>query len=184
MSAVKMVNESSQSDSLWLIGELATLEQEKGAFSEDAFTEKLCRLHQSVMSRISPIIQMQLDGISEVDASMGAEKLLGMLSRLAEQLEAFSKEKIQCVTEEHIAAIVSIKTGIPIGKIRAEEKERLLGMENLLRQRVVGQDNAIRSVTDAILESRSGMNKPGQPIGSFFFLGPTGTGKTELAKIE
>lgn len=182
MSAVKMVNESSQSDSLWLTGELATLEQEKETFSEDAFTEELLHLHQSVMSRISPIIQMQLDGISEVDASMGAEELFDMLSRLAEQLEAFSEEKIQCVTEEHIAAIVSIKTGIPIGKIRAEEKERLLGMENLLRQRVVGQDNAIRSVTDAILESRSGMNKPGQPIGSFFFLGPTGTGKTELAK--
>mgnify|MGYP000868404269 CR=1 FL=1 len=146
------------------------------------FAEKLIRLQQSAMSRISPIVQMQLDSIPEADASMGAERLFDLLSQLAEQLEAFSKEKIQCITEEHIAAIVSIKTGIPIGKIRAEEKERLLNMEDILRQRVVGQDNAIRSVTDAILESRSGMNKPGQPIGSFFFLGPTGTGKTELAK--
>ena len=182
MSAVKMVNESSQADFLWLTEELAALEQEKSSLSEEDFAEKLIRLQQSAMSRISPIVQMQLDGIPEADASMGAERLFDLLSQLAEQLEAFSEEKIQCITEEHIAAIVSIKTGIPIGKIRAEEKERLLNMEDILRQRVVGQDNAIRSVTDAILESRSGMNKPGQPIGSFFFLGPTGTGKTELAK--
>lgn len=66
--------------------------------------------------------------------------------------------------------------------MQAQEKERLLGMEDLLRRRVVGQDNALKSLVDAILESRSGLNKPGQPIGSFFLLGPTGTGKTELTK--
>jgi ATP-dependent Clp protease ATP-binding subunit ClpA len=81
-----------------------------------------------------------------------------------------------------VAAVISAKTGIPIGKVQAQEKERLLGMEDLLRRRVVGQDSALKSLVDAILESRSGMNKAGQPTGSFFFLGPTGTGKTELAK--
>src|SRR5580693_10441551 len=81
-----------------------------------------------------------------------------------------------------VAAIVSYKTGIPIGKVQTQEKERLLNMEAVLRQRVIGQDHAVKSIAEAILESRSGLSKPGQPIGSFFFLGPTGTGKTELTK--
>src|SRR5690606_23859049 len=74
------------------------------------------------------------------------------------------------------------KTGIPVGKIGSDEQARLLNMQDYLRQRVVGQDHALDAIADAILESRSGLNKKGQPIGSFFLLGPTGTGKTELAK--
>ncbi|MCQ2189350.1 MAG: ATP-dependent Clp protease ATP-binding subunit [Paludibacteraceae bacterium] len=93
-----------------------------------------------------------------------------------------SAEQTSTVTSEHIATIIANKTGIPIGKIQTGEKERLLNMETILHQRVVGQDKALKALTDAILESRSGMNKLGQPIGSFFFLGPTGTGKTELTK--
>jgi ATP-dependent Clp protease ATP-binding subunit ClpA len=69
-----------------------------------------------------------------------------------------------------------------MGKLQAGEKEKLLNMEQYLKKRVVGQDQALKAVSDAILESRSGLNKKGQPIGSFFLLGPTGTGKTELAK--
>jgi ATP-dependent Clp protease ATP-binding subunit ClpA len=78
--------------------------------------------------------------------------------------------------------VVSHKTGVPIGKVQTQEKERLLNIEDHLKKRVIGQDHAIRSIAEAIRESRSGLSKPGQPIGSFFFLGPTGTGKTELAK--
>jgi ATP-dependent Clp protease ATP-binding subunit ClpA len=81
-----------------------------------------------------------------------------------------------------VAVVIAAKTGIPVGKLQSQEKERLLGMESSLKQRVIGQDHAIKSLADAILESRSGLGKPGQPMGSFFFLGPTGTGKTELAK--
>lgn len=86
------------------------------------------------------------------------------------------------VTEQEVAMVVAAKTGIPVGKIQSEEKEKLMDMENLLRLRVVGQDHALKILSDAIVESRSGINKPGQPIGSFFLSGPTGTGKTELAK--
>jgi ATP-dependent Clp protease ATP-binding subunit ClpA len=77
---------------------------------------------------------------------------------------------------------ISFKTGIPLGKLQAQERERLMQMEEYLKKRVVGQDHGLKSIAAAILESRSGLSKPGQPIGSFFFLGPTGTGKTELAK--
>lgn len=86
------------------------------------------------------------------------------------------------ITEQEVAVVVAAKTGIPVGKIQSEEKEKLMDLENLLRHRVVGQDHALKILSDAIIESRSGINKPGQPIGSFFLSGPTGTGKTELAK--
>lgn len=89
---------------------------------------------------------------------------------------------MRTITEQEVAVIVAAKTGIPVGKIQSEEKDKLMDMENLLRHRVVGQDYALKVLSDAIIESRSGMNKPGQPIGSFFLSGPTGTGKTELAK--
>jgi len=97
---------------------------------------------------------------------------------LKERLESMGEE----ISSDHIAEIVGRKTGIPAGKLLEEERTRLLVMEEVLKERVVGQDHAIHSVCSAILESRAGLLKGGQPIGSFFFLGPTGTGKTELAK--
>lgn len=93
-----------------------------------------------------------------------------------------SDKKKDIVSAEHLMEVVSQKTGIPLGNIQAAERDRLINAEHILKKRVVGQDHAIKAVLDAIYESRSGLNKKGQPIGSFFFLGPTGTGKTELAK--
>ena len=86
------------------------------------------------------------------------------------------------VTEEEIAGIVARWTGIPVAKLMEGEREKLLHMEDILHQRVVGQDEAVRLVTEAILRSRAGIADPNRPIGSFLFLGPTGVGKTELAK--
>ncbi|WP_018547035.1 ATP-dependent Clp protease ATP-binding subunit [Streptomyces sp. LaPpAH-108] len=86
------------------------------------------------------------------------------------------------VTAEAIAEVVSRQTGIPISRLTQEEKERLLGLEDHLHQRVVGQDEAVRVVADAVLRSRAGLASPDRPIGSFLFLGPTGVGKTELAR--
>ena len=84
--------------------------------------------------------------------------------------------------KEAVRDVVSKMTGIPMGSIQSEEREKLSNAGEILHRRLVGQDHAVRSVLDAIYESRSGLNKKGQPMGSFFFLGPTGTGKTELAK--
>ena len=81
-----------------------------------------------------------------------------------------------------LSAVVAKQTGIPLGKVQTEEREHLLGGEEILKKRVVGQDHAVKKVLDAVFEARSGLNKKGQPMGSFFFLGPTGTGKTELSK--
>lgn len=84
--------------------------------------------------------------------------------------------------KDEIRNVVAKMTGIPMGNIQSEERQRLSSAEDILHKRVVGQNHAIKSILDAVFESRSGLNKKGQPIGSFFFLGPTGTGKTELAK--
>ena len=83
---------------------------------------------------------------------------------------------------DDLTAVVAKQTGIPLGKVQTGERERLMGGEEELKKRVVGQDHAVKKVLDAVFEARSGLNKKGQPMGSFFFLGPTGTGKTELSK--
>lgn len=96
--------------------------------------------------------------------------------------QALASRQQPIVTTNDLAAVVAHKTGIPMGKVQGQEKEKLLTMERFLQRRVVGQDHALQALSDAILESRSGLQRPGQPIGSFFLLGPTGTGKTELSK--
>jgi len=86
------------------------------------------------------------------------------------------------VTEEDIAEVVSMWTGIPVMRIAQEESERLLQMEDALHHRVIGQDEAISTISRAVRRARTGLKDPKRPIGSFIFLGPTGVGKTELAK--
>jgi ATP-dependent Clp protease ATP-binding subunit ClpB len=86
------------------------------------------------------------------------------------------------VTEEEIAAIVSRRTGIPVSRLQEGERDKLLRLDKVLHERVVGQDEAVQLVADAIIRARSGIKDPRRPIGSFVFLGPTGVGKTELAK--
>ncbi len=86
------------------------------------------------------------------------------------------------VTDEEIARIVARWTGIPVSKLLEGEREKLLHLEEILHARVIGQDEAVEKVTEAILRSRAGIQDPNRPIGSFLFLGPTGVGKTELAK--
>ena len=102
------------------------------------------------------------------------------LLKIKNDLNPEGKKDVVCV--EHLMEVVSQKTGIPLGNVQAAERDRLVNADDILKKRVVGQDHAIKAVLDSIYESRSGLNKKGQPIGSFFFLGPTGTGKTELAK--
>ena len=86
------------------------------------------------------------------------------------------------VTDEEIAKIVSRWTGIPVSKLVESERSKLLNLESILHNRVIGQDEAVHKVSDAILRSRAGIKDPNRPVGSFLFLGPTGVGKTELAK--
>ena len=127
----------------------------------------------------------------DYDLNKAAELQYGKIPALKKALEA--EEQIAAdgkarsllrdkVTEEEIARIIERWTGIPVAKLMEGEREKLLHLEDILHQRVVGQDEAVRLVSEAILRSRAGIADPDKPIGSFLFLGPTGVGKTELAK--
>ena len=127
----------------------------------------------------------------EYDLNKAAELQYGKIPELQKQLEieegiaAESKENSLLrdkVTEEEVAKIVERWTGVPVSRLMQGEREKLLHLEDILHQRVIGQDEAVRLVSESILRSRAGIADPNRPIGSFLFLGPTGVGKTELAK--
>lgn len=131
--------------------------------------------------KISPVLLGSLELVRPQEGD-SVSVLLKYADEVMEQLRLTAKGRPGAVSRQDIAAIISVKTGIPIGKLRSGEREKLLGMESYLGRRVVGQDHALKALAASILESRSGLGKKGQPIGSFFLVGPTGTGKTELAK--
>ncbi|MFJ8111904.1 ATP-dependent Clp protease ATP-binding subunit [Streptomyces sp. NPDC096132] len=112
------------------------------------------------------------------------DRIVELKKRIADQTGEEAPEEGQHleVTAEAVAEVVSRQTGIPVASLTQEEKDRLLGLEEHLHQRVVGQEEAVRVVSDAVLRSRAGLSSPDRPIGSFLFLGPTGVGKTELAR--
>ncbi|HEY3586833.1 MAG TPA: ATP-dependent chaperone ClpB, partial [Myxococcaceae bacterium] len=126
------------------------------------------------------------------DLNRAAELRLGKLPELERRLQAEEEQLAarqgvrrllrEVVTEEEIASIVSSWTGIPVSRLQEGEREKLLRLDEILHERVVGQDQAVQLVADAIIRARSGIKDPRRPIGSFIFLGPTGVGKTELAK--
>ena len=129
----------------------------------------------------------------DYDLNKAAELKYGRLPQLKQQLEqeeAIAEKQKENknsllrdkVTEEEIARIVGRWTGIPVAKLMEGEREKLLHMDEILHQRVIGQDEAVEKVSEAILRSRAGIQDPNRPLGSFLFLGPTGVGKTELAK--
>ena len=127
--------------------------------------------------RYMPERNLPASAIDLLDRSMASVKIEKELEQTAN-----GESNTIILKKDEIRNVVAKMTGIPMGNIQSEERQRLSSAEEILHKRVVGQNHAIKSILDAVFESRSGLNKKGQPIGSFFFLGPTGTGKTELAK--
>lgn len=130
---------------------------------------------------------------NEYDLNKASELKYGKLPQLQEEYKNAEKEANEAengkdsllhdkVTEEEISRIVSKWTGIPVSKLMESERKKLLNLDKILHKRVIGQDEAVQKVSDAIIRSRAGIQDPNRPIGSFMFLGPTGVGKTELAK--
>ena len=173
--------------------ELKELREKFAGMKEKWETEK--KSIQRVQKLREEIEQVNADierAQREYDLNKAAELQYGTLPRLKSDLAAEEKRIEEDksgesllrdrVTEEEIARIVSRWTGIPITKLVEGEREKLLKLPEILHQRVVGQDEAVQKVSEAILRSRAGIQDPNRPIGSFLFLGPTGVGKTELAK--
>jgi len=143
--------------------------------------EKILWLHTDIQDKTGKLLTETDETEVEYTFLENNEDRIAHITNLLDKLEGLNDQE-NVVSPAHLSIVVSGITGIPAGKVKSNERERLLEIENTLKQRVIGQDHAVKVVSDAILESRSGLTKPGQPIGSFFFLGPTGTGKTELAK--
>lgn len=154
--------------------------------NEKSSVEKLSGLREEIENINREIAQAQ----QSYDLNKAAELQYGTLPRLQKQLES-EEERVrnqdfslvrESVTEEEIARIISRWTGIPIVKLTESERSKTLHLDEILHQRVIGQDEGVEKVTEAIIRSKAGIKDPTKPIGSFLFLGPTGVGKTELAK--
>ena len=130
--------------------------------------------------RYMPDRRLPSSALDLLDRAMASQKVASEMAKL-EGATTTDTTPDKLVKEE-VRDVVAQMTGIPMGNIQSEERQKLGNAEEILHQRVVGQNHAIKAILDAVFESRSGLNKKGQPMGSFFFLGPTGTGKTELAK--
>src|SRR5216683_2877719 len=173
--------------------ELADLRAETDALRAQWEAERhALRRVQSLREEIDRARQEAERAERNYDLNKAAELRLGKLPELQRRLaaeeealaERFGPSRLlrEVVTEDEIATIVSRWTGIPVTRLQEGEREKLLRLDDILHQRIVGQDEAVRLVADAIIRARSGVKDPRRPIGSFLFLGPTGVGKTELAK--
>jgi len=155
--------------------------------AEKQSVDEVKKLKSEIEQTHADIEQAQLHYEYEKAAKLKYYDLTSLEKRLAEA-EKKSEQRTEntlvhdTVTEEEIATIVAKWTGIPVTKLMEGEREKLLHLDDVIHQRVVGQDEAVQKVTEAILRSRAGISDPNKPIGSFLFLGPTGVGKTELAK--
>jgi ATP-dependent Clp protease ATP-binding subunit ClpB len=163
-------------------GDMEKISEKFRGMPEDAGEDQMKWLYHEIQSGLSPVLLSRYNEEKEFVKLQDLAEMKQHISDLIEGLSSVASVQKTEVDKTDLSAVVASITGIPIGKIQTKEQQRLVNMENHLRQRVIGQDHALKTVSDAILESRSGLNKAGQPIASFFFLGPTGTGKTELAK--
>ena len=155
--------------------------------SEKDAAENVKKLKADIEKMTGDIEQAQLSGEYEKAARLKYSELPALQKKLDEAEEITEKQNQNMlvrstVTDEEIAEVVARWTGIPVSKLVEGEREKLLHLEDILHKRVIGQDEAVRLVSEAIQRSRAGISDPNRPIGSFMFLGPTGVGKTELAK--
>ena len=172
--------------------ELASLKEKYGAMkakwdNEKQSIQKIQKLKEEIEKTTALIEHAE----REYDLNKAAELKYSTLPKLKKELEDLEKQNEQTkqdsllksrVTEDEIAKIVSRWTGIPVSKLASSEREKLIHLDDILHKRIVGQDEAVTKVCEAIMRSRAGIGDPNRPIGSFMFLGPTGVGKTELCK--
>lgn len=177
---------------------LATLRKELAELKEESKQMKAVWEHEKQEVERVTGLREQIEGVKkdiqvaqrEYDLEKAAKLQYGTLPKLQNELEELeqkvsAKERTmlhECVTDEEIAKIVSKWTGIPVAKLTESERNKTLHLDEELHKRVIGQDEAVRLVSDSIIRSKAGIKDPTKPIGSFLFLGPTGVGKTELAK--
>ncbi|MCK8493213.1 ATP-dependent Clp protease ATP-binding subunit [Spirosoma sp. RP8] len=182
MAAMKMATETTRPEINRLRTELTQIQEQESSAEPLTYMDSVRWLERQLRNRLSPVLLGQVEEQLHTEAFELPDALSDHLLNVLTTLETLGDQVRNQVEPTEVAAVVASRTGIPLGKIQSKERDKLLALDEHLKQRVVGQDHAVKIIADAILENRSGLSRPGQPIGSFFFSGPTGTGKTELAK--
>ncbi len=150
--------------------------------ADEGLMKELDWLNYELFNKVSCILLAGVDSDTDFSKIATIQERVDFIASTLDKLTELSAENRTELKSDDLSAVVAKQTGIPLGKVQTKERDRLMGAEDTLKKRVVGQDHAVKKVLDAVYEARSGLSKKGQPMGSFFFLGPTGTGKTELAK--
>ena len=150
--------------------------------ADEGLMKELDWLNYELFNKVSCILLAGVDSDTDFSKIATIKERIDFLGGILDKLTELSEQQRTALKSDDLSAVVAKQTGIPLGKVQTKERDRLMGAEDTLKKRVVGQDHAVKKVLDAVYEARSGLSKKGQPMGSFFFLGPTGTGKTELAK--
>lgn len=179
MSVLKTSGEAFLKSKQELENKLAILRQNDADLSEEQLIKECNWFLDDLIQKTNFLMIVEEDSEMSLNTS---ESIINHIEKLLITLETRALDKRNHIEAFDLSLIIAQKTGIPAGKLNEEEKQKLSNIEEVLNQRVIGQDHCIATVAGSILESRSGLSKAGQPIASFFFLGPTGTGKTELAK--
>jgi len=182
MALIRTMNDIAGKDIRNIREKLLHLQENPDHLSENELITELNWLHYELFNKVCCILIAQIDDEVDFAKLETIDERFKYLHSVLDKLEPLASEKRTSVESSDLYAVIARQTGIPLGKVQSKERDKLTNAEAILKKRVVGQDHAIKIVLDAVFESRSGLNKKGQPVGSFFFLGPTGTGKTELAK--
>lgn len=182
MALIKTMNDVSEKDLASVEEKVNRLKENPEGLDDKRLMVEQNWLHYELFNKINVLLVAQLDDDTDFLKIPTKEQRFEYLDQMIAKLKPLTLEKRTKVLDTDLLAVVAKQTGIPMGKVQSKEREKLVNAEEILKRRVVGQDHAIKIILDSIYESRSGLNKKGQPMGSFFFLGPTGTGKTELSK--
>jgi len=180
MSVLKTSGETFLKEKKSILDKLFLLKQNDNNLSEEQLIKESNWFLTDLINKTTFL--MLVDDQNETKVLETSEAVIKHIENLITILEETALDKRIHIEPFDLSLIIAQKTGIPAGKLKEEEKQKLNNIEEVLSRRVIGQDHCIATVSGSILESRSGLSKAGQPIASFFFLGPTGTGKTELAK--
>ncbi|MGA9639353.1 AAA family ATPase [Flavobacterium sp.] len=180
MSVLKTSGETFLKDQAAITAKLGLLKENENDLSEKQLFQE-CSWFLKDLTNKASFLMIDEEKVAD-EAFADSDAYFNHIELLIAQIEKRALAKREHIEAFDLSLIIAQKTGIPAGKLKEEEKQKLNAIEEVLAKRVIGQDHCIETVAESILESRSGLSKAGQPIASFFFLGPTGTGKTELAK--
>jgi len=182
LSHIHTMNDIAEKEIALLNEKLADIKTAAEEKDEEKTAFDLQWLHHEIFNRISFLLTSQLDDKIDFTGLKTNDEKIKHLEAVLKELQQLAQNKRIQIEIADLSLVIAQQTGIPIGKVQTKERDKLVNAEAIIKERVVGQDHAIKTVLDAIYESRSGLSKKGQPIASVFFLGPTGTGKTELTK--